>query len=97
MERKNAFELSFSSRSKYRDRKTILADILKAVSDGKKGKKKTQIMQSANLSYAQTKKYLSYLLRRGFISFTEERTYVITDKGSMFLQLTEMQKIHNIS
>jgi predicted transcriptional regulator len=80
---------------KYRDRTTIISDILKAVKRSKKGRKKTQIMQSANLNYIQTKKYLNYLTNCGFIVVTERQRYIITNKGSSFLQLIEV-RMHNL-
>ncbi|NIQ07533.1 MAG: hypothetical protein GWO20_17975, partial [Candidatus Korarchaeota archaeon] len=61
-------ESDSQSQFKYRDRLTIIIDILKAIKNSKKGRRKTQIMQSANLNYAQMKKYLSYLLDCGMIT-----------------------------
>jgi len=81
---------------KYRDRTIIISDILKTVKTSKKGRKKTQIMQSANLNYAQTKKYLNYLTDCGFLVVTERQTYVITNEGSRFLQFVVIQKIPNL-
>ncbi len=81
---------------KYRDRWTIIGDILKTVKNSREGKRKTQIMQSANLNYIQTKKYLNYLLNCGFLVITERETYVITERGSKFLHLVEIQRIHSI-
>jgi len=80
---------------KYRDRTTIISDILKTVKTSKKGRKKTQIMQSANLNYVQTKKYLNYLSDCGFLVVTERQTYVITNAGSRFLQFV-VKKIPNL-
>lgn len=74
----------------------IIGDILQSVKEVRKGRKKTQIMQSANLNYVQTKKYLSYLIDCGFVVTTDGQTYVITPRGSQFLQLIEIQKIHSI-
>jgi predicted transcriptional regulator len=81
---------------KYRDRVTIVSDILQSVRNSKEGRKKTQIMQSANLNYAQTKKYLNYLTDCGFLKVTDRQIYVITGKGSEFLLITQMQEIHNL-
>jgi len=58
--------------------------------------RKTQIMQSANLNYIQTKKYLNYLLGYGFLVVTEKDTYFITEKGSKLLQLIQIQQISSI-
>jgi len=81
---------------KYRDRMAIIRDILETVKESKNGRKKTQIMQSANLNYAQTKKYLKYLTNCGFLLPTQRQTYTITNKGSRFLQFVELQKIPNL-
>lgn len=81
---------------KYRDRVAIINDILKSVKESKNGCKKTQIMQSANLNYSQIKKYLSYLINYGFVTATERHTYILTNKGTKFLHLVEMQGIHGL-
>jgi predicted transcriptional regulator len=97
-------KLKFFTPFKYRDRVSIISDILKAVKDspgkGKgKGKRKTQIMQSANLNYLQMKKYLNYLLNCGFLVLTEKETYVVTAEGSRFLrwQLAEIERLRRIT
>ncbi len=87
---------SISSVFKYRDRGTIINDILISVKNSGKGRKKTQIMQSANLNYLQMNKYLTYLMNCGFITVTEKQTYFITNKGAKFLQLVEFQKINSL-
>lgn len=87
---------SVSQTFKNRDRVTIMLDILNSVKNSSKGKRKTQIMQSANLNYAQMKKYLKYLTNRGLLAATERQTYLITNDGSRFLQFVEIQKIHNL-
>lgn len=81
---------------KYRDRLTIMSDILKSVKNSGEGRKKTQIMKSAHLNYVQTKKYLNYLNNCGFLVVTQRETYVITEKGSRFLQLVEIQKTQGL-
>jgi predicted transcriptional regulator len=81
---------------KYRDRTTIVSDVLKTVKDSRRGMRKTQIMQSANLNYIQTKKYLNYMLNYGFLVVTERDIYLITEKGARYLQLIEMYRTHNI-
>jgi len=83
----------FARAFKYRDRTTIINDILQTVRKSKNGRKKTQIMQSANLNSIQTKKYLNYLTNYGFLVITEKQTYAITSKGSKFLQFVEIQRI----
>ena len=94
----HAFMLRLESSSvspvfKYRDRVTIILDILTTVRNSGKGRRKTQIMQSANLNYTQANKYLRYLSNQGFITIMERSKYFITDKGSKFLQLAEIQKM----
>lgn len=95
-------KLTFSSSSygmhtfKYRDRATIMSDILNTVKGAREGEKKTHIMKRANLNYRQTKKYISYLVDCGFLATTENQTYVITTEGSRHLQLIEMQKLHSL-
>jgi len=90
------FASFFLNAFKYRDRVTIMSDILKSVSGAHNGRKLTQIMQSANLNYIQTKKYLGYLNNCGYLVVTERETYIITEKGSRFLQMIEFQMIHSI-
>ncbi len=84
---------SFFAQFKYRDRITIMCDILKSVSDKPEGKKKTQIMQSAHLNYHQLNKYLKILIMNGFLILTDSETYKITDRGLSFLYNFESQKI----
>jgi len=88
--------LTISHTFKYRDRISIIGDILETVKNSRKGRRKTQIMQSANLNYTQTKKYLDYLLDCGYLMVTERETYTITNKGSRFLQLVDLQKINMV-
>lgn len=77
---------------KNRDRVTIIGDILEIVKDSRDGSRKTYIMQNAKLNYIQMMKYLNYLLNCGLLAVTERKTYVITEKGSRFMQLIEIQK-----
>ena len=88
--------LPISHTFKYRDRISIIGDILETVKNSRKGRRKTQIMQSANLNYTQTKKYLDYLLDCGYLMVTERETYTITNEGSRFLQLVDLQKINMV-
>lgn len=81
---------------KYRDRTTIITDILKTLKESKGGKRKTQIMQSANLNYVQMNKYLRYLLHRGFLRITDRGDVAITEEGARFLQFLEFQEIQPI-
>jgi predicted transcriptional regulator len=65
----------------------IIADMLKV---GENGAGKTEIMYSANMSYAQIQKYLGFLLSHGFINKVEVGnpivTYQVTDKGGELLK-----------
>jgi predicted transcriptional regulator len=65
----------------------IIADMLKV---GENGAGKTEIMYSANMSYAQIQKYLGFLLSHGFVSKVQVGnpavTYKVTDKGSDLLR-----------
>jgi len=73
---------------KKRDRATIIADIIKTVKYNPRGKKKTHIMQSANLSFEQINKYLDLLLRNGYI-MVDGRMYKPTSRGLEFLETVE--------
>jgi len=65
----------------------IIADMLKV---GENGAGKTEIMYSANMSYAQIQKYLGFLLSHGFINKIKVGnpvvTYQVTDKGGELLK-----------
>jgi predicted transcriptional regulator len=95
------FDFGFSSflralgAFKYRDRTSIMTQILETVHTSRDGRKKTQIMQSANLNYLQTKKYLNYMMNCGFLIVTERETYIITEKGHKFLYSIELERIRN--
>ena len=65
----------------------IIADMLRV---GENGAGKTEIMYSANMSYAQIQKYLGFLLSHGFIHKVEVGnpvvTYQVTEKGGELLR-----------
>ena len=65
----------------------IIADMLRV---GGNGAGKTEIMYSANMSYAQIQKYLGFLLSHGFIHKVKVGnpvvTYQVTDKGGELLR-----------
>jgi len=65
-----------------------MADMLKV---GENGAGKTEIMYSANMSYAQIQKYLGYLMAQGFISKMKMGnpavSYRVTDSGLRLLEL----------
>ncbi len=64
----------------------IIAEMLRV---GENGAGKTEIMYSANMSYAQIQKYLAFLLSHGFISKVHVGnpavTYRVTEKGGELL------------
>jgi len=66
-----------------------MADIIKSVTGTQRGKRKTNIMQSANLSSDLVNKYLDVLLRNGFVVLAEGYMYKPTSKGLRFLQNLE--------
>ena len=74
--------------SRRRSNIEIIADMLRA---GENGAGKTKIMYSANMSYAQIQKYLSFLVHQGFIDKVEADnttiTYQLTDRGLKLLKL----------
>jgi len=65
----------------------IIADMLRV---GENGAGKTEIMYSANMSYAQIQKYLAFLMSQNLISKVEVGNpsikYHVTDKGSKLLE-----------
>ena len=78
---------SLFSMFKKRDRATIIADILKSVRYSK-SRRKTNIMQSANLSTDQMNKYLDLLLRNGYV-ILDGCKYKPTLKGLELLENLE--------
>ena len=69
-----------------RDRHEITMEILsRAVS----GKRKTEIMRDAGLSYLQAKLYLGELLERGLLKIDEKHNFKTTKKGMEFLEKCE--------
>ena len=65
----------------------IIADMLRV---GENGAGKTEIMYSANMSYAQIQKYLGFLLSHGFVNKVHVGnpavTYRVTEKGGELLK-----------
>jgi len=70
---------------KQRDRFTVFAEILKTTSKSKEGRTKTDIVKSANLSYAQANKFLSFLLTEGLLRLNMKNRYKPTKKGLEFM------------
>lgn len=75
---------------KYRDRHSIIADILKAVAKSSKGSKKSHIMQRANLNSIQINRYIDVLLRNGFVIVDGYR-YRLSTKGLRYLENIESE------
>jgi len=100
--------LKFSSSSqdlcefKYRDRVSIISDILMTVKDSSgKGRRKTQIMQSANLNFDQVNKYLAWLISNGYIEAEHSEIhrgpmYRATSKGLNFVKFLEAEHLRLI-
>jgi predicted transcriptional regulator len=67
----------------------IIADMLRVGENGS-GAGKTEIMYSANMSYAQIQKYLAFLMNKDLINKVEVGNpsikYHVTDKGSQLLR-----------
>jgi len=84
---------------KYRDRLSIIGDILRTVKDSSgKGKRKTQIMQSANLNFDQANKYLAFLISNGYMKaerseMHEGLVYRATSKGLNFVKTLEAENL----
>jgi len=75
---------------KYRDRASIIGDILDSINSDPKGKTKTSIMRGANLNFDQVNSYLRLLTLLGFIKpvdplkSQEAFRYKLTSKGLQF-------------
>ena len=84
------------SKFKYRDRASIMRDILETINRDPKGKTKTSIMRGANLNFGQVNKYLDFLVLCDAIRAAnplrsqESARYRLTQKGLRFLRNTEM-------
>ena len=73
--------------SRRRSNIQIIRDMLKV---GENGAGKTEIMYSANMSYTQIQKYLTFLVNHGFIDRLEVGnpivTYQVTERGHRLLK-----------
>ena len=93
------FGKMFLSGFKYRDRATIIGDILDTVNRDPKGKTKTSIMRGANLNLDQVNRYLELLLLRGYIKagdpirIQELARYKVTKRGLELARILEMSHI----
>ena len=65
----------------------IIADMLRV---GENGAGKTEIMYTANMSFSQVQRYLSYLVEQGFVNRVEMdhtiAAYRVTDTGMKLLK-----------
>jgi len=93
---KTLFNGILLSTFKYRDRASIMKDILETISSDPQGKTKTSIMRGANLNFGQANKYLDFLVVCDAIRASnplrsqELARYRLTQKGLRFLRNTEM-------
>jgi len=84
---------------KYRDRVSIILDILACLMKGGKGEKKTRIMQNANLSFNQVNRYLELMLASGYVEIDStaglrgSSMIKITDRGMQFLRILRSQQL----
>jgi predicted transcriptional regulator len=81
---------------KYRDRASIIGEIVDSVAGDPQGKTKTSIMRSANLSLEQTNKYLDLLVVCDVLRAVRPLTvqeiarYKLTEKGFKLAHEFEM-------
>jgi len=74
-----------------RDQFEIVADILENIKEGNNSK--SSLMKNANLSFAILKKYLDYLIEKGYIEEMGS-SYIITEKGLSTLErLKKMRQL----
>ena len=75
---------------KYRNQSQILADLLSITSNsGQQGIKVTSLMSQSNISYTVFSKILKNITGAGLVNKIEydgKNTYVITDKGRLYLE-----------
>lgn len=71
-----------------RDRVSIIVAILETLKNKHEGKRKTNIMQSANLSTDQVSKYLELLYLNGLVR-KDGNIYQVTRRGVEFLETFE--------
>ena len=75
---------------KYRNNQQIVESILSATKEvGMEGIPVTRLMQTSNLSYTRLGKFMSKLTGSGLINTIEydgKNTFVITEKGRLFLE-----------
>ena len=80
----------------YRTSMQIVADLLVATDQcGQEGIKTTSLLSKANLSHSRLEKFVSNLTGAGLVNKIEydgKNTFVITEKGRLFLE--EYTKFH---
>lgn len=84
---------------KYRNSLLITADILEASAGaGRNGIQITSLITKSNLSHPRLSKFLENLIGGGLINkieFDGKNTFVITEKGRLYLQ--EYRKFHDLA
>ena len=80
-----------SRKRAYRSKMRILADMMRAIqSEGEEGAGPTKILYAANLSHDRLTQYLEELVEKTLIREaepeSENRLYLLTEKGREFLQ-----------
>lgn len=84
------------SKFKYRDRATIVGDILGTINSDPRGKTKTSIMRGANLNHDQVNRYLDFLVLCDAVKAAtplrsqELARYRLTQRGLRFLKTTDI-------
>jgi predicted transcriptional regulator len=66
-----------------RDRHDITMEILRKATSGKR---KTELMRDAGLSYLQAKQYLKALTEKGLLELDKQNSYKTTRKGLEILE-----------
>ena len=85
--------------TRYRNQTQILSDVLVATKEcGQEGIKTTVLLSRSNLSHGRLQTFLSTLTSSGLINriqYDGKNTFVITDKGRLYLE--EYKKFHAIA
>ena len=76
---------------KYRDRATIIGDILSSLSINPRGRRKTNIKQSAGLNNDMLNRYLDLLMRNGYVMVDSGDVYKLTQRGLRLLQNLDVE------
>ena len=84
---------------RYRNSTQIVCDVLVATKEcGQEGIKTTALLSRSNLSHGRMRTFLSTLTGSGLINqikFDGKNTFVITEKGKLFLE--EYKKFHEFA